>query len=211
MTPHTPRNDTATLISLCAAFLLFLAAGAGRAADAAIDGFFAPELIARYHEQIGLTDDQGASLKSTFEDAQQRVQGLQQQMQEESKKLADLAQPAKVDEKAVIAQADKILDVEREIKHAQLSLLVAIKNTLTADQQSKLKALSPAGGAGAGLETKVNQVKQAVQRWQQQGRDLSQFASLKAEIESLMAAGKVGEVNDALDRALKILNSPETK
>ena len=50
-----------------------------------------------------------------------------------------------------------------------------------------------------------------MQRWQLEGRDLSQFANLKTEIESLVAAGKIAEVNDALDRALKILNAPETK
>jgi len=176
-----------------------------------IEGFFTPELIVKHHEQIGLTEDQGASLKSAFEDAQQRVQGFQQQIQEESKKLASLAKSEKVDEKSVIAQADKILDLEREIKHAQLSLLVAIKNTLTASQQAKLKELSPASAAGAGLETKASQLKEAVKRWQQEGRDLSQFANLKTEIESLMAAGKIAEVNDAMDRALKILNSPESK
>jgi len=211
MTPRTSRNDLIPLIALCAAFLLFLTAVEGRAAESMIDGFFSPELIVKNHDQIGLTDDQAASLKTAFEDAQQRVKGLQEQMQQESKKLAELAKPEKVDEKAVITQADKILDIEREIKHAQLSLLVVIKNTLTADQQAKLKELSPAGTAGAGLETKVNQVKEAVQRWQQAGRDLSQFAGLKTEIDSLMAAGKIAEVNEVLDRTLKILNAPETK
>lgn len=88
---------------------------------------------------------------------------------------------------------------------------MVIKNTLTASQQAKLKELSPARSAGAGLETKVSQLKQAVQRWQQEGRDLSPFANLKTEIDSLMAAGKIAEVNAALDRALKILNGPESK
>ena len=67
---------------------------------------------------------------------------MQQQMQAEAKKLAELAKPERVDEKAVIAQADKMLDLEREMKHTQLSLLVTIKNTLTADQQAKLKAIA---------------------------------------------------------------------
>jgi Spy/CpxP family protein refolding chaperone len=211
MTTRPSRHDTTPLIALCAAFLLVFATVESRAAESMIDGFFSPELIVKNHDQIGLTDDQGASLKTAFEDAQQRVQGLQQQMQLESKKLADLAKPEKVDEKTVIAQADKVLDIEREIKHAQLSLLIVIKNTLTADQQAKLKELSSAGSSNAGLETKVSQVKAAVQRWQQEGRDLTQFANLKTEIESLVAAGKIAEVNDALDRALKILNAPETK
>jgi len=202
-------NDTTPLIALCAVFLLFLAAVEGRSAEPALEGFFGPELIARYHEQIGLTEDQGAALKAAFEEAQPRVQGLQQQMQQESKKLSDLGKSEKVDEKAVMAQADKILDLEREVRHAQLSLLVVIKNTLTASQQAQLKELSPASSPGAGLAAKISQLKEAVQRWQQEGRDLSQFANLKSEIDSLMAAGKIAEVSDAVDRALKILNAPE--
>lgn len=93
------------LIALCAALLIFLAAAEGRAADPVLEGFFSPDLIVKNHDQIGLTDDQGAALKTAFEDAQQRVQGLQQQVQQESKKLADLAAPEKVDEKAVMAEA----------------------------------------------------------------------------------------------------------
>jgi hypothetical protein len=41
----------------------------------------------------------------------------------------------------VLAQADKVMNLEREIKKTHLSLLVRIKNLLTAAQQEKLTAL----------------------------------------------------------------------
>jgi Spy/CpxP family protein refolding chaperone len=46
-----------------------------------------------------------------------------------------------VDESAVLAQVDKVLDRERAIKKTQISLLVRIKNLLTVEQQNKLMEL----------------------------------------------------------------------
>jgi Spy/CpxP family protein refolding chaperone len=46
-----------------------------------------------------------------------------------------------VDEAAVLAQVDKILALERDVKRTQLSLVVRIKNLLTEPQQAKLNEL----------------------------------------------------------------------
>jgi Spy/CpxP family protein refolding chaperone len=43
-----------------------------------------------------------------------------------------------VDEAAVLDEVDRILNLEREIKKAQISLMVRIKNMLTPQQQAKL-------------------------------------------------------------------------
>jgi len=52
-----------------------------------------------------------------------------------------------VDEQQVLAQLDKVLDLEREIKRAQMGLMVRIKNKLTREQQARLRQLrdKPAG------------------------------------------------------------------
>ena len=49
-----------------------------------------------------------------------------------------LLQGSQVDKAAVLDEVDRILNLEREIKKAQISLMVRIKNTLTAQQQAKL-------------------------------------------------------------------------
>ena len=41
----------------------------------------------------------------------------------------------------MVAQLDKVLASEREIKRAQISLLVRIKNNLTEEQQHRLQAM----------------------------------------------------------------------
>jgi hypothetical protein len=62
-------------------------------------------------------------------------------MQSESEKLVPLLKARPVDENAVLAQVDQVLNREREIKKAQISLLVRIKNLLTEGQQNKLMEL----------------------------------------------------------------------
>ena len=66
---------------------------------------------------------------------------MQWDMQSESEKLVQLLKARPVDENAVLAQVDQVLNREREIKKAQISLLVRIKNLLTDGQQNKLMEL----------------------------------------------------------------------
>jgi Spy/CpxP family protein refolding chaperone len=66
---------------------------------------------------------------------------MQWDMQSESEKLVKLLKARPVDESAVLAQVDEVLNREREIKKTQISLLVRIKNVLTEAQQNKLMEL----------------------------------------------------------------------
>jgi Spy/CpxP family protein refolding chaperone len=59
-------------------------------------------------------------------------------MQAETGKLAHLLHGSRIDEAAALAQADKVLGMETAVKKAQLSLLIRIKNLLTAQQQQQL-------------------------------------------------------------------------
>jgi Spy/CpxP family protein refolding chaperone len=52
--------------------------------------------------------------------------------------MGRLLQGTQVDEAQVLEEVDRILALEREIKRGQISLMVRIKNTLTAAQQAKL-------------------------------------------------------------------------
>jgi Spy/CpxP family protein refolding chaperone len=56
-------------------------------------------------------------------------------------RLVSLLKQSKVDEKQAGGQLEKVLAAEREIKRAQLMLLVRIKNNLTPSQQTQLREL----------------------------------------------------------------------
>src|SRR5437773_2407875 len=137
MKTHT--KTTPAMLALCAMTLAYALQPAPlRAGDAIADAFFAPELIMQAQDALGVTEEQKNNLRESFEKTQQHMQQLQEQLKGEVAKLTELANQAQVEEKAALTQADKILDVEREIKHAQLTLLVQIKNSLTPEQQARL-------------------------------------------------------------------------
>ena len=106
---------------------------------------FPPELVMKYSQEIGLDDRQRAALKDNIQGVQSKFLDFQWNLQEESQKLVRLLQAQPVNEAAVLAQVDKVLALEREIKRAQISLLVKIKNLLTEPQQAKLQELRKRG------------------------------------------------------------------
>jgi Spy/CpxP family protein refolding chaperone len=103
--------------------------------------FFAPDLVLKYREVIGLDAAQSKTLKDLVLKAQGRFLDLQWDMQAEAGKLVQLVRPPRVDESAALTQVDKVLGMEREVKKAQIWLLIQIKNLLTPAQQQKLMDL----------------------------------------------------------------------
>ena len=100
-----------------------------------------PELVMSHAAEIGLTDAQSAALKNDVRATQKNFIDLQWDMQEETGRMTQLLQQTPVDEAKVLERADKIMSIEREMKRAQLTLLVRLKNLLTPAQIAKLKSL----------------------------------------------------------------------
>ncbi len=99
---------------------------------------FPPELIMKYGTEIGLDEAQRTAMKQAIQAAQTKFLDVQWDMQAASQKMVRLLQARPIDEAAVLAQADKVMGLEREVKKGQLSLLIRIKNLLTEAQQAKL-------------------------------------------------------------------------
>jgi len=125
--------------------MFMLAAGAVRAQqpdqDPVGQSFFAPELVIQHQEAIGLSGEQKDYFKGEIRQAQLKFTELQWKLQDEMEKLLSLVKQPRVDEQQALAQLDKVLAAEREIKKEQVTLLVRIKNKLTPEQQSKLSEL----------------------------------------------------------------------
>jgi Spy/CpxP family protein refolding chaperone len=119
----------------------------GRAANPEPDfahHVFAPELVMKYQQRIGLRPDQRATITAAISRAQSTIVEHQWRMLEEAQKLGDLLQAPSVNESAVLSQVDRVLGIEGEVKRAQMALLVRIKNTLTREQQTTLRTLRDA-------------------------------------------------------------------
>jgi len=106
---------------------------------------FPPELVMRHAPEIGLDEKQRAAIKDAVVKTQAKFLDLQWEVQGEAEKLTRLLQATPVDEVAVLAQADKVMGFEREVKRAHLALLVRIKNVLTEAQRARLTELRRKG------------------------------------------------------------------
>lgn len=105
---------------------------------------FAPELVMKHQQKIGLRPEQRTAITEAIQQVQSKVVEQQWRMQEEAQKLGELLQAMPVNESAVLAQVDRVLGIERDVKKAHMTLLVRIKNTLTREQQAMLKGLRDA-------------------------------------------------------------------
>ena len=109
--------------------------------DPIAQALFPSELVMKYHQEINLDEGQSRAIKEAIQKAQTKFLDMQWDMQAEAEKLVKLLKARPVDESAVLAQMDQVLNREREIKKAQISLLIHIKNLLSEAQQNKLMEL----------------------------------------------------------------------
>jgi Spy/CpxP family protein refolding chaperone len=103
---------------------------------------FPPERVMGHAQEIGLDDAQRTAIRKEVQKAQSKFLDLQFDLQTEMETMVRLVREPKVDEPKVLAQLDRILALEKEIKKTQISLLVRIKNALTPAQQARLAAIS---------------------------------------------------------------------
>jgi hypothetical protein len=149
------------------------------------------------------------------EKTQPRSDELQKKLERETASLSALAKQERLDEAALVAQLDKVLDSERELKHLHIGLLVAIKNLLTPEQQIKLREIVKDGGKQLADDTrkrlsgKVKQVEEVMQQFAASGRDPSAVGkTMEEKFKPLIEAGKVIEAEAVLDRLLEQINQP---
>ena len=100
-----------------------------------------PDLVMSNSDALGLTDKQRTAIKNEIQKMQAKFIDAQWDLQDNTSKMARLLQQQPIDEAKVLEQADKVMGLEREVKRAQLTLLIRIKNTLTTEQIAKLETL----------------------------------------------------------------------
>jgi Spy/CpxP family protein refolding chaperone len=137
------------VLAFCLATLLPLGA-LGQGAPAGEDPFagylFPPDRVMGHSLELGLTDPQKTAIRGEVQKVQGKFVDRQFELQGESEKMVRLLQEQPIDETKVLAEVDRILAIEKEIKKMQISLLVRVKNILTPAQQAKLAEIQKAGG-----------------------------------------------------------------
>ncbi|MFQ5723930.1 MAG: Spy/CpxP family protein refolding chaperone [Terriglobia bacterium] len=102
---------------------------------------FPPELVMRHQQAIELQPEQKAYIREEVLTVQTQFTELQWQLEDAGESMRALLEQPRVDEEQVLAQLERVLDTERQIKRLQIALLVRIKNKLTPEQQARLREL----------------------------------------------------------------------
>src|SRR5829696_6110777 len=99
---------------------------------------FPPDMIMGHARQLNLTDEQKAFMRSEIQKTAATFQELQWKLQDQMELLHEAMKSTSVNEQQALAQLDKVLEIEREIKRLHIGLAVRLKNRLTPEQQNQL-------------------------------------------------------------------------
>ncbi|HWE01387.1 MAG TPA: periplasmic heavy metal sensor [Tepidisphaeraceae bacterium] len=215
-------------IVLLGGFLFVATAGAAPDASRPAslgDVLVPPEVIMQHADELGIDDAQKEAIHAEFEKAKERFPDLQQNLQKEVAALTEMMSQQSIDQKKAVGQLDKVLDAEREIKRAHLTLVLAIREKLKPEQLKKLSELrekwnseahakNPGQGDGQipqTLQTKMQHLRERAEHAQRDGKDLSDLRSVMEEFQPLMEQKKFKEAEAVLDHGLKTLDEIDKK
>jgi Spy/CpxP family protein refolding chaperone len=102
---------------------------------------FPPDMIMNHMRELNLTDEQKAYMRGEIQKTTARFQDLQWKLQDQMELLHETMKSTSVNEQQALAQLDKVLDIEREIKRLHIGLAVRLKNHLTPEQQDQLNKM----------------------------------------------------------------------
>ena len=102
---------------------------------------FPPDMIMGHARQLNLTEEQKAYMRAEIQKTTTTFQELQWKLQDQSEQLQETMKSSSVNEQQALAQLDKVLEIEREIKRLHIGLAVRLKNRLTLEQQDQLNKM----------------------------------------------------------------------
>ena len=117
---------------------------------------FPPEMVMQNQRELGLTEQQKTYLRTEIGKSSARFNDLQWQLHDAMEVLHETMKANVVNEQQALAQLDRVLETEREIKRLHMELAIKIKNNLTPEQQQKLLSMrrvrepGPRGMGGPG-------------------------------------------------------------
>ena len=140
--PARKVSNSGSRLSLAILTLVLFAAGPVFAEttprhDPIHDVLTPPDVVLNHQQELGLSEDQVKSIHADVMDAQARFTTAQPQLEAAVAKLASLLKDSHVDQTRALAQLDEVLRLEHDLKHVQLTLMIQVKNALTAQQQAQ--------------------------------------------------------------------------
>ncbi len=104
---------------------------------------FPPQLVMRFQTEIDLSSAQRKAISAAMHQSYERVVEAQWDIQAASEQLKELLEGSRVDESAALAQIDRVMKAEQQLKRSHIALLIRVKNQLEPEQQARLRELGP--------------------------------------------------------------------
>lgn len=102
---------------------------------------FPPEMVLKNQGKLGLDEQQIAEIKKLLAETHAVVVDRQVDMAAAAERLRNTLDNHPVDEEAALAAAGSVVELENGIKRLHLSLLIRLKNVLTAEQVQTLRTM----------------------------------------------------------------------
>lgn len=165
-------------------------------------GLLKPEVIQQIKPELQLTSEQEARMLAIVTAAQTKGAPVEDTLRARQQQLHDLLVRADTTAEAAGAQLAQVLESEAAIKQLQLRTLIALRDTLTPEQQKKVLTLGAPHAVAqedreAALLAKANKLRAALEPYL-----TAALAERGAAIEQLIRAGDLKAANTALDRLI---------
>lgn len=171
-----------------------------------------PEWVLSRAAELSLSAEQQSAIRRSTEEFHAPMGRLLREMQRESAALIQSLQDRQTPEAQVLAQFDKLNDVETRLKRVRLQMTLRTRPHLTAEQIQRATALRTAASPPpdlrpGSLPDKLRRVKAGIERWTKEGRDTAEINSLWEKFRAAESRGHYGEARRALDAALALVDS----
>jgi hypothetical protein len=120
------------------------------------DLLFPPDLIMRNQKALNVTQEQRQYILEQTQEATVEFTSLRWDLQDGLQELREMVKRNEK-EQVLLEQLDRVLDLERQVKRAQLLLAVRIRSTLTEEQVEMLQEMKPRRGAAQRRARQPNQ------------------------------------------------------
>ena len=172
-----------------------------------------PDFIMQHEGRLKLSPQQRAAIQSETQTLQEQLPQRQAQLQKEVEAMEDLLKKQVRDEAVVLAQLDRLLGEEQQIKRLQLGALLRVRNQLTGPQLTEMgtirgEMIAARRQLEQRLTEKLRRVQQLVQLRAQSGQPPNAVVQQMQQFPQLMQQGKVEEAEAVLDKSLQQLGGP---
>lgn len=113
----------------------------GLAQDSFQKELFSVDAVLKYRNEIGLSPQQVENIKKIYDDHIRLFNSKKWDLDAELVTLNKYLSQTTVDEKSSMAQMEKIMTLEDQLKRMKLGMLIKVKNELKEPQQAQLKNL----------------------------------------------------------------------